>query len=92
MYSKECIGRLIKESIKDVTGITILDKDTSLIGSNMSILPAKFLYIFELLEKKLQLPVHDIYKEYTFEVMTIENLTDALFDLDKRINPADISL
>lgn len=91
MYSKEGIEKAIREAVKDVTGITIFDKDTSLIDSKMNILPAQFLYIFDLLEKKLQIPVHDIYIKQTFEVMTVGNLTDALFELDKRSHPAEIS-
>lgn len=83
MHSKEAIERTIRLAIKDVTGITELKINESLIDREMGIIPANFLYIFDILEKKLQLPTYDIFN-HTFEVMTVENLTNSLFELGNR--------
>ncbi|SHH84864.1 hypothetical protein SAMN02745823_01176 [Sporobacter termitidis DSM 10068] len=82
MNSKEVIENTIRDAVKDVTGITNLEKDASLIDRELAIIPACFLYIFDILEKKLELPVYNIFKDHTFEVMTVENLTNALFELE----------
>jgi hypothetical protein len=84
MHSKEAIEKTIREAVKDVTGIAFLEKDASLIDRELDIIPANFLYIFDILEEKLQLPIHDVLINHTFEVMTVENLTDALFKLELR--------
>lgn len=86
MHSKEDIEKIIREAVINVTGITLLKKIDNLIGKDLNIMPADFLYIFDILGKELQLPVHDIFINYTFEVMIVENLTDALFELEKRGN------
>jgi len=81
MASKEIIERAICDAVRDVTGLVDIEKDESLIDGGLSIEPVDFLYIFDILEKKLQLPVCDIFKNHTFEVMTINNLTDALINV-----------
>lgn len=83
MHSKESIEKTIQEAVMNVTGIEVFEKDTSLIDKKLNIIPANILYIFDILEKKLQLPVHDIFINHTFEVMTVENLADALFQLER---------
>lgn len=81
MNSKEDIENIIRNAVKDVLGITSLDKSASLIDRDLAIVPVNFLYIFEILEKGLQLPVYNIFIDHTYEVMTIEKLTNALFEL-----------
>ena len=81
MISKEKIIITIREAIRDVTGLTELDESMSLIGKDLKILPSSFLYIFNILEKKLNLDVHCVFQTCSFQVMTIGNLADAFFNL-----------
>ena len=85
MHSKKMIENIIRDAVKNVTGIIELKKDDSLIDKELKIIPADFIYIFDILRERLQLPVHDIFVKHTFEVMTIENMTDALFELKSEI-------
>jgi hypothetical protein len=82
MNTRESIEHKIREAVGDVTGTTNLDKNVSLIDRAALIIPVCFLYIFDILEKSLELPVYDIFTNHSFEVMTVENLTDALFELE----------
>jgi hypothetical protein len=91
MNLKESIEKTIREAIKNVTGITALDEDDSLLDRELNILPANFLYIFDILEEKLKLPVHDIFIDHTYEVMTVKNLTNALLVLETQGYTEEIS-
>ena len=77
--TREEIEGMVRNAVKDVTGIEIKSSDTSLIDRETGIIPADFLYIFDQLEQKLQAPVCGIFAEYTYEVMTVKNLVDALY-------------
>ncbi len=81
MNTKEIMVNTILAAVEEVTGILDLENDTSLIDRDLAIMPACFLYIFDMLEKRLQLPVYDIFIDNTFEVMTVENLSNALLKL-----------
>ena len=81
MHSKEMIEDIIRDAVKNVTGITALERDTNLIDQELKIIPVDFLYIFDILEKKLQVPAHNIFIDHTFEVMSVAKLADALFEL-----------
>ena len=82
MKDMEEISKAICNAITEVTGVVSLDKDASLISRDSGIAPASFLYIFDILEKQLQIPVHDIFKTHTFEVMTTDGLTAAIYNLN----------
>jgi len=82
MHSKEFIEKTIRETMKDVSGISDIESDFNLLDTEIAIHPPNFIYIFDILEKRLDLPIHKILIDNTFEVMTIANLTDALFDLN----------
>lgn len=84
MHSKKDVEKIVREVVMNVTGINKLENYDSLVGKDLNINPADFLYIFDILEKQFQLPVHDIFISHTFEVMTIGNMTDVLFELIKR--------
>jgi hypothetical protein len=81
MNTKDSIMTLIRKTVSDVTGISDFENDTSLIDGSLPIAPVNFVYIFNALEKTLNLPVHDILKDHTFNVMTVENLADAILAL-----------
>jgi hypothetical protein len=81
MDSREDIEKAIREAVGDVTGITGLDDDANLTDTALGIAPANFLYIFDILERRLQVPAHDVLKTSGYQVMGIKNLTDALYEL-----------
>ena len=81
MQSQKTIEEAIKETIKEVTGISDLDKDSNLVYLEIGIAPASFLYIFDILAKKLKIDIYEILKTRTYEVMTINNLAKALYEL-----------
>ena len=82
--TREEIEVMVREVVKDVTGVETRSPDASLIDRETGIIPADFLYIFDQLEQKLRAPVCGIFEEYTYEVMTVRNLADALYDLAAR--------
>lgn len=84
MYSKRDIEKAILEAVKAVAGIEFLEKSANLVDRDMNIIPANFLYVFDMLEEKFRLPVYNIFIDSTYEVMTVENLTEALFELQKQ--------
>jgi hypothetical protein len=79
--SKEYIEKTLRETIKDITGITDLAGDACLVGRELNIVPVNFLYIFDKLAKTLQLDVYDILKDNSYQVMTVDKLTDAVYSL-----------
>lgn len=83
MRTKEEIRKIIVDAIENIAGVRIKDFSVSLISKDVDINPADFLYIFQLLEKKLSLPVYQVFEEYTYDVMSIENLSNALYELEK---------
>lgn len=81
IYEKSDIVEIIKETVYKVTQIKIDDENTSLLDTRLRIYPADFLYIFELLEKKLNVPAADILRTHPYSVMEIDKLSDALLEL-----------
>ena len=81
MVTYETIENNIREAIESVTCIRIIDGDTSLISKDMDIAPSDFLYIFDILERKLQINVHAVLAASTYQVMTVRNLSGAIFDM-----------
>ena len=75
------IERTIRDVIYEVTGNDNIDADMLLVGKDISIHPAFFIYIFDILEKKLKLPVFSIFRDFSYEVMTIRNLVTAFTKL-----------
>jgi len=84
MYSKEQIELSIRSAVKAVVDIEIQDNKLNLVAKEMGINPAMFLYIFEILENELQMQVCDVFIDQTSEVMTLENLTNAIFQLQRK--------
>jgi len=82
--SIEQIEKIVREAVEDVAGIQSLQNDISLVDRSLAIPPACFLYIFDIIESKTKLPVYDILKNSNHEVMTIRNMTTALYELETR--------
>jgi len=76
------IQNIIRDAVEAVTGITNYSNDASLIDRELAIIPAKFLYIFEIIEQRLHVPLSEIFIKHSFEVMTVENLTSAIMELE----------
>lgn len=81
MYTQELIEQVVSEAIEQVAGINITDKENSLIGKNSEIMAVNFLYIFDIIEKQLQLPVCKVFENNSYEVMSIRNLSKAIYML-----------
>ncbi len=84
IYTKEQLENLIRDTVRDVTGKVIDYPDTSLIDRALGIDPADFLYIFDRLEKELQAPVHTIFTNHGYEVMTVRGISVALLKLEHK--------
>lgn len=91
MYSRLIIKDEILKAVKEVTGISCADEDANLIDREIGIIPADFIYIFDLLEKRLQIPVHNIFTSRTFDVMTVNNLSNALLELKEQTSVDAVS-
>lgn len=84
MFSKEAIRQKIKTAIVDVSDWDSVGFDESLISKDSRIIPANFLYIFDQIEKALNIPVCKIFETHSHNVMTINNLTDAFYTLQSQ--------
>lgn len=84
MYSQSEIEQIIQSTISSVSGNIVVRLDDSLIDKDSPIIPADFLYIFDILEKKLKVPACTIFERNSCNVMTLSNLTTALYELQKR--------
>lgn len=81
MISKAEIASLVRMTVKEVTGRENLNDGISLLDIEMNIPPTDILYIFDILESRLELPVHLIFMNKNYDVFTIDNLSNALFEL-----------
>lgn len=80
-YTKQELMELIKKTVFDVTNIQVEQVKTNLLDTSLKIHPADFLYIFDTLEKKLNVPTADILKNHDYTVMQIDVMSDALLKL-----------
>ena len=81
MVTKDAISQLLKTVITDVSGWDSVGLDESLISKDSRITPADFLYIFDQIEKKLNIPVCKVFESHSFEIMTINNLSTVFYDM-----------
>lgn len=80
-HTEKEVIKIIKEVVHEVTGIRTAADEENLLSTELDILPADFLYIFDLLEKKLGVPAVDVLKETDYQVMRIDYLSKALLEL-----------
>ena len=85
MVSKEMIENELREAINCVSGMEGIDKDTNLISNEVAIAPVDFLYIFDIIEKKLNLKVFEILQSHSYHIMTIRKLTDTIYSHNAHI-------
>lgn len=82
-YTKKEIMELIRKVVFEVTRNKVESDEMSLLDTSLSINPADFLYIFDLLEKELGVPAVEILKDHDYTVMKIGNMSEALLGLIK---------
>lgn len=80
-YTKCELVSVIKKIVYEVTNIIIEDEKTNLLDNKLDIHPADFLYIFDLLEKELQVPVTNILRVNDFTVMRVDNMGNEILKL-----------
>lgn len=83
-YTKEEIKKYIIDIVKEVTQQEI--ENENLLDSRLAIHPVDFLYIFDLLEKELKLPVIKVMEASDYNIMQIDRLCDAIWNLQKGAN------
>ena len=81
MISKEKIRKALVNILNEVTDVKDVGEDTILVSENVGIFPADFIYIFDALERELSLPVFKIFENSNYSVMTVKNLTEAIYKL-----------
>ena len=81
--SRQDVERIIKQVVMDVTSLTGLEESTNLLDRELSIFPADFLYIFDLLERELQVDVYSILRNNTYRMMTVGVMADELYRICK---------
>lgn len=80
-YTEKDIIQLIHDTVWEVTQIKVVSDDISLLDAKLGINPADFLYVFEIFEKKLEIPVIDIFKNNNYLVMKVSNLSKAFYNI-----------
>lgn len=81
MKSMNNIEASIRKAIAQVVNITDIDGDIYLVSRDLGIFPADFIYIFDIIENDVGLPVYSIFEGNNYEVMTINNLVRAIYEL-----------
>ena len=84
--NKKILQSLITEVIYEVSNISLDSMDINLLDSRLNMKPSDFIYIFDILEKKTGLPVVDLFKNHDYTIMTVENITNAMFQLSAKTN------
>lgn len=81
MHTKKEVIESIQKVVFEVTGNKVESDEISLLDTSLRITPADFLYIFDLLEKELEVPAVDILKDHDYTVMKIDDMSEALLAL-----------
>lgn len=74
---------IIKEVIKDILGLEILDNDKNLLSTSYGIPTYLFLYIIDELERKSGLEICRILENSSFNVFTVSNFAKGMACLEK---------
>ena len=81
MRTKEEIEKAIRHTLSSFVEGGDIDENASLLDREAGIVPVDFLYIFDELEKSLELNVHSIFESNTYQVMTVRMLTEEIHTL-----------
>ena len=75
MFSINEIEAAIIEAVKEVSGgYQVTDKDIHLLDDSIPMPIVNYLYVFDILEKKLDLPVVKVLETNDYTVFTVRNL------------------
>lgn len=77
-YTKQEMIDLIQKTVYEVTQVKADSPETNLLDTRLAIHPADFLYIFDLLEKELKIPVVTILINHDYTIMRIDQMSEAL--------------
>jgi len=80
IISIENIEREIRIAIKTITNLDNLDNNANLLDQYLGIIPVDFIYIFDIIESKYSDKIYKILIDHSFHVMTIKNLSIAIFE------------
>lgn len=83
--TREEIENIVRDTVVEVTGIKNFENMENLLDRELGIIPADFLYIFDMLERRFNIPVFRIFTYSTFHVMTVENIAK---EVEKLLNDA----
>ena len=78
MLQRSQLEQIVRDTVYEVVGVRIDDRDQHLLSDKSRIFPVDFLYIFDRLEKQLHCPVYTILQQHDYSVLTIANLASAL--------------
>lgn len=81
MHTKAEIETTIRKALDKVVKCGDIDENSCLLDKEAKIIPSNFIYIFDEIEHMLDLPVCKIFENNTYEVMTVKNLTEAIYKL-----------
>jgi len=82
MFEKE-IRSIVRKAVVEVTRDTDICDDANLLERDGSIMPADFLYIFDIIEKNISFSVNKFFAECTIADMTIENIARTVYELQE---------
>lgn len=80
-YRKSDLTEMIQKIVYEVTQIWVDSEKTNLLDTKLGICPEDFLYIFDLLEKKLHVPAADILIGRSYCIMEMDAMSEALLEL-----------
>lgn len=80
-YEKSDLVRLIQNTVYEITEIQLESEKMNLL--DMDICPVDFIYIFDLLERKLHVPVVNILIGSSYQILEIDAMSKALLELLK---------
>jgi DNA-dependent RNA polymerase auxiliary subunit epsilon len=78
--SQKEICNIIVDTIEEICKIKIDNFDRNLLGNSYPIPVAEFLYVFVELEKKLNIPVAKILEYNSYEVFTVNRLSEEILN------------
>ena len=78
MMSKAETVKIITDAVREVTDIEIKSPDTNLLGRDVGIIPADFLYIFDIVEKRTGRDMCGVIADAHYTIMTPNNLAEAI--------------
>lgn len=89
-YEKKEIMKLIQKTVFEVTKIHVDNEKINLLDTSLDICPADFLYVFDLLEKELNISIVEILIRYPYYVMELDHMSDALLELLESVDSCTI--